>query len=148
TGLLRCGKCQGRLVFALNGRTKTPSYRCPKVQGNENCGQLSIVSAPLEELLAELLFRAHNRLDDTIDESAGSRADWEAKHQALSRRKSELAKAFGAGAIELSEWMDAKKVIEDEMNALPAPPKSNSTSQRITGDDLRASWPSMSASKK
>lgn len=149
TGLLRCGKCGGRLVYALNGRTKTPSYRCPKVQGNTNCGSLTIISEPLEELLAEMVFLTHDRLDDVEQESgAASLAEWEAKRKELEQRKSELAKAFATGVVDLADWTIAKKVIEDQLNALPAPPQVMSARTRVTGDDLRAAWPTMADSVK
>ena len=148
TGLLRCGKCDGRMVFCLNGATRTPSYRCPKVQGNANCGALAIVAEPTVELLAEMLFEAHDRLAEAEPVDVDYAA-WESKREQLAARKSQLAAAFGEGALEMAEWLVAKKVIETQMNALPAPPNTaGASSLRMTGTEAREAWPHFSEHQK
>lgn len=148
TGILRCGKCGGRMVFVKNGRTRTPSYRCPKVQGNTNCGGLSIIAEPLEELLAEMVFLAHDRLDDVKQkDSAASLAEREDKREELETRKDELAKAFATGVVDMADWLTAKKVIEDQLSSLPVT-QLQSTRTTMTGDDLRAVWPTLSDKDK
>jgi site-specific DNA recombinase len=57
TGLLRCGRCGGRLT-AQARRGGVPTYVCKKEPGNGHCGSLSAKGEPIEILVREMVIAA------------------------------------------------------------------------------------------
>jgi hypothetical protein len=75
TGYIRCSRCGGRMSAhaAARGRRR---YVCQQQPGYPNCGKMSVLAEPLEEVVAEMLFVAVD--DDALRaalESQGERDD-------------------------------------------------------------------------
>ena len=147
TGLLRCGKCGSGLVRGLAGKSKVPNYRCPKNEGAAACGSISINLKSTEEFLAEALFVAHDRPTAQVDEGDDALAVWAQKRAELEARKNKLAELVGAGAMDAEEWIVASGAVKKELTALPAP-RAVPQRTRVTGDELRATWPQLSPAAK
>ena len=59
SGLLRCGRCEKPLYSAA--RKTTRRYVCSSSSGHDGCGGITVVAAPVEELLADaVLLRLDN----------------------------------------------------------------------------------------
>lgn len=72
TGLIRCGHCGGRMsAHALAGGKQR--YVCRKEPGAPNCGSMSVLAEPLEEVVKEMLFTAVD--DRALREAVMSRTD-------------------------------------------------------------------------
>jgi len=60
TGLLYCGRCQGRMTVLLRRRVngKVPTYVCHKDRPGKECGNVSRLVEPLDALIVEAFFAA------------------------------------------------------------------------------------------
>ncbi|WP_369253327.1 recombinase family protein [Geodermatophilus amargosae] len=155
SGLLRCGKCGGKLY--ASPREHSRRYVCLKGPDHGGCGRLTVVAEPLEQLLVEAVLQ---RLDgpELADVLAGRRGD------ALAGELSdglagdqdqldELAVMFGKQEISAREWRAAREPIErrmqerqrrlsaatrtDALNGLPG-----------NGGQLRQQWDDLSLSRQ
>lgn len=120
TGLLRCGKCEGRLFSAAR---KTPSgaverrYVCQSGPDHRGCGKLTISAVPVETWLTEA---ALYRLDTPeVVATLEGRQETDAKHadavaslEAAQRRLTDVAEMFAAGDITKAEYLAARPVAE------------------------------------
>lgn len=147
TGLLRCGKCGSGLVRGLAGKTKVPNYRCPKNEGAAACGSISINFKSTEEFVAEALFVAHDRPAEQVDAGDDAMAGWAQKRAELEARKDKLAELVGAGAMDVEEWIVASGAVKKDLADLPEP-RIRPQHTRVTGDELRATWPQLSPAAK
>jgi site-specific DNA recombinase len=147
TGLLRCGKCGSGLVRGLAGKAKVPNYRCPKNEGAAACGSISINLKSTEEFLSEALFVAHDRATTEVDKGDDALAAWAGKRAELEARKNKLAELVGAGAMDAEEWIVASGAVKKDLADLPEP-RVMPHRTRITGDELRATWPQLSPAAK
>ena len=66
TGFARCGIC-GQRMFTSNATKGRRRYTCTKRPGNTNCGGVTTLADPLDELVAEMVFAA-------VDEDALAQA--------------------------------------------------------------------------
>jgi site-specific DNA recombinase len=115
SGLLRCGRCEGRLFSSV--RKTTRRYVCQSGPDHGGCGRLTVVAAPLEELVtAAVLYRLDTTdLADTLagraaaDEHTAALADTLAQDRA---QLDELAGLYAARSIGAREWLTARKPIE------------------------------------
>ena len=118
SGLLRCGRCRNTLYSAA--RETTRRYVCLSGPDHGGCGRLTVVAAPVEELIARGVL---DRLDTpTLADALASRT---AQDQAMARvalrvaedkaRLDELAVTFGENAITQREWLVARKPIEQRI---------------------------------
>jgi len=120
SGLLRCGKCGHRLYSAP--RKDTRRYVCSKGPDHGGCGGLSIVAAPVEEWIAQaVLFRLDT--PELAAALAGKTADDERATE-LSKQladdvdlMAELSLMFANREISRLEWMNARRPIEDRIEA-------------------------------
>jgi len=120
SGLLRCGKCETRLYSQI--RETTRRYVCVSGPDHGGCGRLTVVAAPLEELVADaVLLRLDTpHLADALsgavraDADPGSLAD---AIRADREQLDELAAVYADKGISLREWLTARKRIEDRINA-------------------------------
>ena len=151
SGLLRCGRCGNRLYSAA--RESTRRYVCSSSVDHGGCGKLTVVAAPLEELIAdavlvrldspELTDALSGRQHASEDVSALS-ADREADRAQLL----ELSTLYAEKQITVAEWIDARNHIEARITqadrrlrtASSNPVLSDLTGQ---GSTLRASWVSL-----
>jgi len=112
SGLLRCGKCDAVLFSAA--RQTTRRYVCLSGPDHGGCGRLTVVAAPVEELIAKAVLY---RLDTS--ELADALAGRTAKDEALAEvtdqlaqdrvQLEELAAAYADRAITMREWLTARK---------------------------------------
>jgi site-specific DNA recombinase len=115
SGLLRCGRCEGRLFSSV--RKTTRRYVCQSGPDHGGCGRLTVVAAPLEELVtAAVLYRLDTtELADTLagkaaaDEHAAALANTLAQDRA---QLDELAGLYAARSVSAREWLTARKPIE------------------------------------
>ncbi|MFL6138517.1 MAG: recombinase family protein [Frankiaceae bacterium] len=118
TGLLRCGRCGNRLYSSA--REATRRYVCSAGPDHGGCGRLSVIAAPVEDLIAKaVLYRL-----DTPDlaRALAGRAAGDAEVAALAEQLTtdraqldELAEAYGTKQITMRDWLTAKKPIEDRI---------------------------------
>lgn len=115
TGLLRCGKCGGRLFSSR--RVDARRYVCLSGPDHRGCGHLTVVADPVERLLADaVLYRLDTAELRRALTGAKSR-DKDAARMAddlgrLRARLDELAGMFGAGQVTRREWLAARRPIE------------------------------------
>ncbi len=120
SGILRCGRCGGGLV----GRPKsgTPRYVCPNTPGGSTCGKIATVAEPTDTLVRDLVLTALDspemlaRLHAQQDDSGGLDEQVRADEQ----RQDDLAAAWASGEISRREWMTARTVIEQRLEAARA----------------------------
>jgi DNA invertase Pin-like site-specific DNA recombinase len=155
SGLLRCGKCGGKL-FA-SPRENSRRYVCLNGPDHGGCGRLTVVAEPLEAMLVEAVMQ---RLDgpELADLIAGRRGD--AGIDALSdglagdqAQLDELAVMFGKREISAREWRAAREPIERRMQErqrqLAALTRTDALSGLPgNGSQLRAEWDGLSLSRQ
>jgi len=148
SGMLRCGKCGTRLYSAA--RKVTRRYVCSSGPDHGGCGRLTVVAAPVEELLADaVLYRldtpeladaltdAHARDEHTADLIETIAADKD--------QLDELAIPYAERRFTASEWMKARDAIEARIR-LAERRLAHSTNNAALldvvgkGDALRSQW--------
>lgn len=153
TGLLRCGKCQGKLYSAAR---KTPQgaverrYVCQSGPDHGGCGKLTISAVPVETWLTEA---ALYRLDSPdVAAALEGRGETDARHadavavlESAQRRLTELAEMFGAGDITKAEYLAARPVAEtkavEAARALESLASADTVSSLLgNGSVLRDRW--------
>lgn len=138
TGLLVCHKCGTGMVKCTNGKTKKPSYRCPRNAGAAACGGTTIVAAETEGWLAEAAFQFQ---DARVIDEQDTTGEWLEKIGALDARLEELAADYGTGVISRNEWMAARAAVEHQKAQYPVP--TVRPRELTTGAMLRAAWADM-----
>lgn len=120
SGILRCGPCGGGLV----GRPKsgTPRYVCPNTPGGSTCGKIATVAGRTDEHVRDLVLIALDspemlaRLRSQRDDSDG--LDEQVRDD--EQRLDDLAAAWASGEISRREWMTARTIIEQRLDAARA----------------------------
>jgi hypothetical protein len=128
----------------------TRRYVCLSGPDHGGCGRLTVVAAPLEELVADAVLL---RLDTPALASALSgavRADSDSaalidEISADREQLDELAALFADKGISLREWMTARSVIEDRIKAKERRVRraTNTTRLKVVigqGRSLRTQW--------
>jgi len=148
SGLLRCGKCDNPLYSQI--RETTRRYVCQSGPDHGGCGRLTVVAAPLEELVADaVLLRLDTpELAAALNGAVRADADTAALTDAISEDKEqleELATTYADKHISLSEWMTARKRIEDRINANERRVRRATSTTRLAavmgqGRSLRTEW--------
>ena len=135
SGMLRCGKCDGKLYSSR--RATTRRYVCMSGPDHGGCGKLTIVAEPVEELVtAAVLYRLDTpELGDVIAGRAAQNEQGAALSEALAAEQAqllELAEMWSAKQLGRSEWMTARGPIEARVNDLER------RLARLTRDDVLA----------
>ena len=118
SGLVRCGRCESTLYS--QARATSRRYVCLSGPDHGGCGRLTVVAAPLEELVTNaVLYRLDTaELADTLagrnrtDTQAAGLTDAIAADRA---QLDELAGLYAARDIGVREWMAARRPIEDRI---------------------------------
>lgn len=115
SGLLRCGRC-GHTLYS-SARATTRRYVCSSGPDHGGCGRLTIVAAPVEELVTDaVLFRLDTQaLADTLAGRSNGDEAIAALSEALSADREQLAElaAMWAGKqISRAEWFAARQPLE------------------------------------
>lgn len=120
SGLLRCGKCDGRLFSAAR---RTPQgkverrYVCQSGPDHGGCGRLTISAVPVETWLTEAALYRLDTPEVTAALEGGHETD--ARHadavsvlEKAQRRLTDVAEMFAAGDISKAEYLAARPVAE------------------------------------
>ncbi|MDQ0118468.1 DNA invertase Pin-like site-specific DNA recombinase [Pseudarthrobacter defluvii] len=143
TGLLVCSKCGTGMVKSINGKSKKPSYRCPRNAGAAACGGTTIVAAETEVWLAEAAFQFQDARVVDEEETTG---EWLEKIGALDARLEELAGDYGTGVISRNEWLAARAAVERKKAQYSVP--NVRPRELTTGAMLKAAWGDMPTSAR
>ncbi len=147
SGLLRCSKCGGTLFSSR--RVDSRRYVCLSGPDHRGCGGLTVVAAPLEQLVTDY---ALYRLDSpAVADAIAGRGSADAEVSRLSSELAEakeaqdyLAKQFGTGAISSQEWEAARspldKRVKDAETRLSRVNRTDTLTGLGTGEDLRRQW--------
>jgi site-specific DNA recombinase len=117
SGLLRCGRCGGKLFAS---RKVTRRYICMSGPDHGGCGRLTVVADPLELLIAEAVVE---RLDSpqfaaTLAGRVSERADASGLADALAedqKQLDDLAAMLGKGEMSAREWRTAREQVDKRM---------------------------------
>jgi DNA invertase Pin-like site-specific DNA recombinase len=156
SGMLRCSLCGNRLFSAA--RKSTRRYVCQSGLDHGGCGRITVVAAPVEELIADaVLYRL-----DTVDlaKSLAGRSD-DDEHTARlldeisadSEQLSELATTYANKGITIGEWMTARRVIEDRKTASEKRLRRATNTTQLggligQGDALRTQWATLNLDRQ
>jgi len=156
SGLCRCGRCGNKLYSAA--RVDTRRYVCSSGPDHDGCGRLTVVAAPLEELIVEAVLY---RLD--TPELAAALAGREAlSDQAVElaerlgqdrQRLDDLARVYANGEITVREWMAARGPIEDRIETTGMRLARMDGDDAVrglagTGEQLRESWAGLNLTRQ
>jgi len=148
SGLLRCGKCDGGLFSAA--RQDTRRYVCLSGPDHGGCGRLTVVAAPVEDLIARAVLL---RLDspELADALAGrAAADEHTAALALAlaqdrQQQEELGGLWAAKKIDTAGWLRAREDLEARIREtevrLARLTRSDALNGLVgNGEQLRAAW--------
>ena len=146
TGLVRCGRCGSKLTYAQAGK-----MRCNKQPGFDNCGSVSIRSAPLEAILVEAIMLRMDSpaLAQQVAESKRQTVvndDISAQIANLEGRQAELAELWAAGDLGTAEWSTARRALEGRLEPLRRRYGTQTQSAALApyaAGGLRAAWPQL-----
>lgn len=144
TGLLRCGRCQSGMVFCLNARARTPSYRCAKNEGSKSCGGMAVVSEPVEKIVVEMAFLS---MEHRTAQSDNRLEEWNDKRKEIERLREEAAEDFAAKILARPAMHTIMRSLQAQELALGLPPRANDT-DALTSAALRESWDETPTSRK
>lgn len=146
SGLLRCGKCGGRLFSSR--RESSRRYVCTSGPDHGGCGRLTVVALPVEELVAEMVLYRLDTPDLAVLLTATDAPEAEGIRTQIDEDEAqleELSAMYAAREITAKEWRDAREPVHARLDAaraqLAAQADMTALAQLIgTGDDLRRSW--------
>ncbi|WP_344784732.1 recombinase family protein [Microbacterium kribbense] len=156
SGMLRCGKCGGKLFSAA--RVNERRYVCASGPDHGGCGGIMVNAPRVEEwLTAAVLYRL-----DTPEMEAvltGQRAqddryaDLAAQREKLETRMRELAAMFSEGEISRMEWKAARDPLEAQLTGVDQQLSRLSTASNLDrivghGEALRAGWEQMTLERQ
>ncbi|HTX96539.1 MAG TPA: recombinase family protein [Mycobacterium sp.] len=161
SGMLRCGRCGNRLYSQArhsNPNNRVRRYVCLKGPDHGGCGRLTVVAAPVEELLTGAVL---TRLDSShlADVLAGKAsvdhdvAALSARLDADTTRLDELAALYADGVISAREWIAARDPITDRIAATRRDIAAATDTTAVyelagTGGVLRAQWPNLDLDRR
>lgn len=156
TGLLRCGKCGNRLFSSR--RENSRRYVCLGGPDHQGCGRLTVVAAPLEELITDaVLYRLDTpELAAALTGQAALDVQTAAWSDALAQDRAqldELAQLYGDRSINSREWLTAKAPIETRAKDLErriARASGNGALMGVVGngESLRAQWADLNLTRQ
>jgi DNA invertase Pin-like site-specific DNA recombinase len=154
-GFLYCGACSVRLISRPNHGRRT--YVCGSGPALTGCGAVTILAEPVEAFISEA---ALYRLDTPALAEALRRATTSCEGDdvlvamtADEEQLQELAAAYANRAITMSEWVTARKVIEDRLNQRRAQLARVDHHRKLRdiegrGDELRRRWPELNLDQR
>jgi DNA invertase Pin-like site-specific DNA recombinase len=148
SGMLRCGKCGG--VLFSSPRQDTRRYVCLSGPDHGGCGRLTVVAAPVEDLIARaVLLRLDSpELADALSGRAAADEHTAALALALAedrRQQEELGGLWAAKQIDTAGWLRARGDLEARIAQAEARLARLTRSDALTGlvgngEQLRAQW--------
>lgn len=156
TGLLRCGKCDGRLYSSA--RQNRRRYVCMSGPDHGGCGGITVTAPPLEELLTDAVLY---RLDSTgLADTLAGRAEADERTAAMAEelaqdraQMEELARIYGEKLITAQEWTAARGPIETRIRSTERQLASATRTDALNGlvgngEQLRNQWASLNLSRQ
>jgi len=118
SGMCRCSKCGGTLFSAA--RENTRRYVCLSGPDHKGCGGITVVSAPLEELVTDaVLYRLDTpELADALTGQADDQNTAAALSDSLAADRAqldELAALYADRQVTSREWIAARNPIEERI---------------------------------
>ncbi|MGI8761057.1 MAG: recombinase family protein [Jatrophihabitantaceae bacterium] len=160
TGLLRCGRC-GHVLYSqarYDSATRTGRYLCLRGPDHGGCGRLSVVSAPVEELITQAVL---TRLDSPeLAAALSGQASADAVLRQLGEqlaadrgRLDELAALYAAGDVSAREWMIARNPIQDRVADTERQLSTATETTALDGlignaEQLRGQWADLSIDRR
>lgn len=148
SGMLRCGKCQGVLFSAA--RQDTRRYVCSAGPDHGGCGRLTVVAAPVEDLIARaVLLRLDSpELADALSGRAAADEHTAALALALAedrRQQEKLGGLWAAKKIDTAGSLCARGDLEARIRDAETRPARLTRSDALSGlvghgQQLRAQW--------
>ena len=121
TGLLRCGLCDAPLIARpqANGDRR---YVCAKGPGHTGCGRLAINADPIEAFIeAAILLQVDSpAVAAALAAAASADAATAAEHDGLRMDREQLdklAELWARKELDFSEWLTARKIIQERIDA-------------------------------
>lgn len=156
SGMCRCSKCGGTMYSMT--RYDTRRYLCRSGPGFNGCGGMTITAQPLEEIIAEaVLFRLDTpQLEDALNGRALAAPHTTALQGAIDEdiaQLEELAQLYADRSITASEWVQARKAIEDRLTQTRRRLMSATGAQDAftyigQGTVLRGQWPTLNLDRQ
>ena len=156
SGMLRCSHCGHKLYSS--SRESTRRYQCSSAPDKRGCGHLTVVAEPVEALVAAaVLYRLDTpEMADVIAGRAAQDEQAAALSEAVAQdgaQLEELAQAFAARQITMTEWLTAKKPIQDrQQNAQRRLDRLTRTDKLAgfigNGDALRGQWAELNLTRQ
>jgi site-specific DNA recombinase len=156
-GLLTCSHCGERLVARPRSGGQR-RYACAKGVGFSGCGKTYITADEVERFVTEAVLY---RLDSPQLQQAVERRQrrvpeterWWQEAEAATAQLDELAAAYGEKRVSMSEWMKAKKPIQERLTAarkqLAKTSHTNALAAYVgNGAGLRAEWDALDLSQQ
>jgi len=156
SGLVRCGRCNQRLYSAA--RQTTRRYVCMAGPDHGGCGRMTVVAAPLDQFVADAVLL---RLDTPdLSEALSGQVRADADNAALldnvagdKEKLENLARAYANNQISMTEWITARKIIEERVEASERKIRRSSTAKSVTavigqGRELRAQWSTLNLGRQ
>lgn len=160
TGLARCGRC-GHVLYSqarYDRATRTGRYLCLRGPDHGGCGKLSVVSAPLEELITEAVLTRLDSPELAAALSGKASADSVVRElgeqlAATRARLDELAALYAAGQVSAREWMIARNPIQDKIADVERQLATATSTTALGGlvgnaGQLRDSWQGLSLDRR
>jgi site-specific DNA recombinase len=143
SGMLRCGKCQG--VLFSSAREDTRRYVCSAGPDHGGCGRLTVVAAPVEDLItrAVLLRLDSPELADALSGRAAADEHTAALALALAedrQQQEELGGLWAAKKIDTAGWLRARGDLEARIR------DTETKLARLTRSDALAGWSATASS--
>jgi site-specific DNA recombinase len=160
SGLVRCGRCRGRLFSSARTYKNSTSrrYVCMAGPDHGGCGRMTVVADPLERFLADAVLY---RLDTTeLADSLAGRSSQDQRSQELTQTLDEstelleeLSLAYANRDISMREWLTAKKPITQRLEQVQRQLGQITRTTALTGlvgngEELRTSWGSLNLSRQ
>ncbi|NUS83630.1 MAG: recombinase family protein [Streptomyces sp.] len=151
SGLYLCGVCGETLTSFSKGGGKPAKYKCRK----NDCVLRDLVLLD-RWVIGHLLARLQDKdFADVLARQEAQGVDVQAAQQALTQAREgldELAKAFGAGEIDMQEWRIAREGAQSRKAAaealLASAVKVNPVAELLTADDMQSAWSAWDLSRQ
>ena len=156
SGMLRCGKCEG--VLFSSPRQHSRRYVCLSGPDHGGCGRLTVVAAPVEDLIgrAVLLRLDSPELADALSGRAAADEHTAALALALAedrQQQEELGGLWAAKKIDTAGWLRARGDLEARIAQAEARLGRLTRSDALcglvgNGQQLRASWDELNLTRQ
>lgn len=120
SSILRCGRC-GAPMGGHNSKSDGPRYACSSQPGLDRCGRLTVVAAPVDELVTEAVLAVLSDVEfrrNRVERAASKRvAAAEDEIEVVRELRDEYARDAAAGAITRTEWFTLRDGLTQREHA-------------------------------